>query len=98
MATATIGSGPGLSPFDVNINGTNHTVANIVYQFFLIFTWVIGIASIISLLFAGWKYISASGDTEKAGEARQQLLFSVIGILLASGSYMIYQATIHFLG
>ena len=46
-----------------------------------------GAAAIIYLIWAGVKYITAGGDTKKAGEARQAIINAVIGIAVVVGAY-----------
>lgn len=97
MASLQIGSGPGIEPFDINLNGSDHTVANVVSELFFVFSWIVGLASIFALLYAGWRYMSSDGDPTKAAEARQQLMFAAIGIVVAAASYLIYSATLNSL-
>lgn len=44
-------------------------------------------AAIIYLIWAGVKYITAGGDTKKAGEARTAIINAVIGIAVIIGAY-----------
>lgn len=46
-----------------------------------------GAAAIIYLIWAGIKYITAGGDTKKAGEARTAIINAVIGIAVIIGAY-----------
>ncbi|CAN5137065.1 hypothetical protein BH11PAT4_BH11PAT4_1910 [soil metagenome] len=46
-----------------------------------------GAAAIIYLIWAGIKYITAGGDTKKAGEARTAIINAVIGIAVIVGAY-----------
>jgi len=49
--------------------------------------YLAGAAAIIYLIWAGIKYITAGGDTKKAGEARQAIINAVIGIAVVIGAY-----------
>jgi succinate dehydrogenase/fumarate reductase cytochrome b subunit len=46
-----------------------------------------GAAAIIYLIWAGIKYITAGGDTKKAGEARTAIINAVIGIAVIIGAF-----------
>jgi len=81
----------GQAPVTITNAGSSH-VSSIMSQAFLIFTWVVGVVSIFSFLVAGFHYITAGGDTEKAATARRQIVYSVIGILIASSTFLIYNA------
>lgn len=89
--TLTIGGGEGLSPANVDIKH-GATVAELVNQGFIIFAWVMGVVSIFALLAAGFQYITAGGDTDKAANARQQIIYSIIGIIVAMSTFFIFNA------
>ncbi|MDP1538422.1 MAG: hypothetical protein Q8M00_00105 [bacterium] len=51
--------------------------------------WVFGILVIfaaIMLVWAGFSFITAGGDATKLGEARQKILYALIGIIVAFAS------------
>lgn len=55
--------------------------------FRLIF-WLLTVVAIFFVLFAGYKYLTASGDPEKMKEANRQILYAVIALavgMLAQG-------------
>lgn len=48
--------------------------------------WITGlffVAAILSLFYAAYLYMSASGDEEKLGKAKNQLIYSIIAIAIA---------------
>ncbi|MEK7608120.1 MAG: hypothetical protein AAB495_00890 [Patescibacteria group bacterium] len=45
--------------------------------------WLLTVVAIFLVLFAGFKYLTASGDPEKMKQANRQLLFSAIAIAIA---------------
>jgi len=50
---------------------------------------VAGIVALVFLIFAGYKYITASGDTEKMGQAKTQILGVIIGLIIIISAWAI---------
>lgn len=46
------------------------------------FLVLIGVLAVIYLVYAGVKYITSAGDDKKAGEAKQAILYTVIGLVV----------------
>lgn len=55
------------------------TVTNWVFAIFTVLT-------IIFVLLAAFQFVTAGGDAEKVGEARQKLIWAVVGIIIALAS------------
>ena len=51
--------------------------------------FIIGIVSVIIVIFAGYQYITANGDSAKAANAMKTILFAVIGIVVAASAFAI---------
>ena len=51
--------------------------------------FLVGIAAVIYLIFAGMLYITSGGDEEQARRARRQIFYAIIGILIIGFSLMI---------
>lgn len=45
-----------------------------------ILSWIVGVAAVIMIVFAGFKFITAAGDSSKIASARSTLIYAVIGI------------------
>lgn len=56
-----------------------NNVANYAYTLLLI-------AGVIALLWAGFMFITANGDPEKVNKAKMMVVYSIIGILVATMS------------
>lgn len=55
-------------------------------------TWLsamIGIVAVIFLILGGIQYASAFGDSEKLNKAKRTITYAIIGVALASISYLI---------
>lgn len=45
--------------------------------------YAVGIASVVMLIFGGFKYITSGGDSGKVGEAKNTILYAIIGLVVA---------------
>jgi hypothetical protein len=70
---------------DSQVNSTIQTVVTIL-------SLVVGIASVIVILIAGFKYIVSTGDQNKVSGAKSTLLYALIGLAVAA----LTQLLIHF--
>jgi hypothetical protein len=50
-----------------------------------------GLISVIYIILAGFKFVTAQGDEKKIGEARQALLYGSIGAAIILGAWVIVQ-------
>ena len=48
---------------------------------------VLGIVFLILIIFAGFKWLTAQGDTKKTGDATKMLTQAVIGIIIIIGAF-----------
>lgn len=67
-------------------------VDNIVAAAVTILSFVAGIAAIIMVVIAGFKYITSNGDAGKVSSAKTTLIYALIGIGIAA----IAQVLVHF--
>lgn len=57
-----------------------------------IYTWsltVVGIVAFVQILWAGWMWLTAFGNTSVAGAARSKITNAILGIILLFSSYLI---------
>ena len=59
---------------------------------------IIGVIATIGFVVSGFNFIAAGGDTGRADKARQGLLYSIIGIVVAGGSLIIIRQILVLLG
>lgn len=62
------------------------SLANSVLRFILL---IAGIVAVFVLIWNGWKYLTAGGDTKKTQEARQGIINAVIGIIIIMAAFLI---------
>ena len=77
----------------INVSTTaNGKFSGIIYQGFVIFTWIAGIAAVFYLLLSGFQYITAGGDGDKAAKARAGIVNAIIGIVVLMAAFFIFNA------
>jgi Type IV secretion system pilin len=68
--------------------GVNNAVSAVVN----ILSLIIGIAAIIMILISGFRYITSGGATERVGNAKNTLLYAIIGLIIVA----LAQFIVHF--
>lgn len=63
-------------------NGVIRTVSNILI-------WVVGFISVIMIMWSGFKYATAAGDTSKVASAKNSLIYAIVGLIIAVLAYAI---------
>lgn len=62
---------------DVGVNNIVNTIVSIL-------SYVVGVVAIIVVLLAGFKYITAAGDSGKITSAKNTLVYAIIGLVIAA--------------
>lgn len=60
--------------------------------------WFVVIAAVLMIMYSGIRMITSGGDSQKLMSAKKVLLYSVIGLVVASGAYFIVNTVIFVLG
>lgn len=82
----TVDPPPGVSAYDGgSLSGISLLVSNIVRTLIVI----AGVYALFNFIFAGYQFLSASGDPKKIELATSKIWQSVIGLLVAAGSFII---------
>jgi hypothetical protein len=71
-----------------DINSTIATVLNL-------FSTLIGVVAVLMIMYAGFKYTTAAGDSSKIASAKNTLIYAVIGLIVAALAKVIVRFTIH---
>lgn len=59
-----------------------------------IFSWVVGVVAVIMIIYGGFQYITAAGDTTKVGNAKNTILYALIGLVIVALSQVIVKFVI----
>ena len=54
-----------------------------------ILLWVIGILAVIMIIWSGFRYIWSNGDSSKITNAKNTLIYSIVGLVIAIMAYAI---------
>ena len=57
--------------------------------------WVVGVLSVIMIIFSGFRYITSAGDTSKTKSAQSTLIYSVVGLIVAIMAWAIVNMVIN---
>ncbi len=75
---ATLGSSSDCtSGADEKLSGTINTVINTL-------SVIIGIVAVVMIIMAGFRYITAAGDTNNIGSAKNTLIYAIVGLIVVA--------------
>ena len=60
--------------------------------------YVVGIISVIMLIFGGIKYALSAGDSKKVTDAKNTILYAIIGLIITILSYSIVNFVLNVVG
>jgi hypothetical protein len=60
-----------------NVNSVIHTVINF-------FSLIVGVISVIMLIYGGFKYITSGGDSGKVTGAKNTIVYALIGLIIVA--------------
>ena len=61
----------------------NKPITNIAQLVVNILSLIVGIAAVIMIIFAGFRYITAGGDSNSINSARNVLIYAIVGLFIA---------------
>ena len=76
------------------VGDANSLVKNIVN----IILWVVGIMSVIMMVWGGIKYTTSAGDSNKVSSAKNTIIYAVIGLIVSIMAYAIVNFVINQIG
>lgn len=75
-------------------NQDNDDFATIVGNVIALFLFVLGIAAVFMIIFGGFRYVTSNGDSGKLEGAKNTILYSVIGLVVAIFAYALVNFTL----
>lgn len=79
-----VGSTFGLTVNDLNGGGmVNNSIENVVKNVVNVAMSILGVVSVIMLIYGGYMYTTSGGDAAKVTKAKNTILYAVIGLIIA---------------
>lgn len=66
-----------------------NTVNSFVALVINIFSWIVGVISVIMIIYGGFKYITSGGDTGNVTTAKNTILYAIIGLVIVALAQLI---------
>lgn len=79
-------------------SGAFNTFGDLATVILIILTSAAGVISVIFIIIAGIKFVTASGDEKKLQSAASTITYAIIGIVVTALAFIILQVTQHLLG
>lgn len=70
----------------------NSTLTTIGHNVVNIFSILVGVVSIIMLIYGGFRYITSGGESGRVGNAKNTIIYAIIGLIIVA----IAQVIVHF--
>ena len=75
----------------VGVNGVFTKITNTIL-------YAVGIISVIMLIYGGLRYVISGGDSKKVTDAKNTIMYAIIGLIIAILSYAIVNFVINAIG
>lgn len=70
---------------------TNTDFQNLLKNIVNIISVIVGVISVIMIIFGGFRYITSGGDSGKVGNAKNTILYALIGlVIVALAQFIVY--------
>ena len=94
-ASAQVQDGLNMTKTDENKSLSVNTLVKNVINILL---WAIGIVSVIMLIIGGFRYVTSNGDSSQVTAAKNTIMYSVIGLIIAIFAYGIVNFVVFRVG
>jgi hypothetical protein len=71
--------------------GAEDRVSSIVNTIINVFSLIVGIVSVIMIIVGGFQYITSGGDSGKVGNAKNTILYAIVGLVIVALAQVIVQ-------
>lgn len=68
------------------------------FNFITFVFFLVGLAFFFNLIYAGWEYLSSTGDPQKIAGATKRLTNAFVGVVIVLGSFVIIRIILAVLG
>ncbi len=91
QAGANTAKGSGMPTELVGVNGVFTRITNTVL-------YAVGIVSVIMLIYGGLRYVLSGGDSKKVTDAKNTIMYAIIGLIISILAYAIVNFVINAVG
>ena len=60
------------------------TADSLVETIIKLFSWIVGVVSVIMVIFGGFRYITSGGDSGKVTSAKNTIVYALVGLAIAA--------------
>lgn len=68
-----------------------NTLPDILADIINVFSWIVGIVSVIMIIYGGFRYIISGGDSNGVTAAKNTILYAIIGLVIVALAQIIVQ-------
>lgn len=65
-------------------DGSEEGLNKLIAQIINIFSIIVGVVAVIMIIYGGFRYITSGGDSSKVGDAKNTILYAIIGLILVA--------------
>jgi hypothetical protein len=77
-------NGVGLTGGNCNGGTASNSINKIIRTVVQVLGLIVGVAAVIFIIIGGLKYVTSSGDAQKATSARNTIIYAVVGLAVAA--------------
>lgn len=74
-----------------NVDGGTEKVNSLITQIVNIFSLVVGIISVIMIIYGGFRYVTSGGDSSNVSNAKNTIIYAIIGLVVVALAQFIVQ-------
>jgi hypothetical protein len=74
----------GIDKTGTSTGDAEDSVDNVVATVVNFLSWLIGVVSVIFVLWGGFKYVTSSGESGKTSQAKNTIIYALIGLVIAA--------------
>jgi hypothetical protein len=60
----------------------NTAILNLVQTAVNVFSWIVGVAAVLAIIYGGFKYITSGGDQNSISAAKTTILYAIVGLIV----------------
>jgi hypothetical protein len=62
---------------------SSSSITTLIKAVILVISWIVGIVSIIMVIFGGFRYVTSGGDSAATASARNTIIYALVGLVIA---------------